>query len=914
MADNRPRGREKNVTGTGKSVYRRGSGLGTGPVGSSNGYGTAGGNGNGQQQRSTTRAGGGKGKFIIIILVLALLFGGKSCVGGGGLGSNMLSSMLGSGNSSSIQVVQSTPKPAYSYTQPTTQPSSVSQASASSYSSLLSSLYGSVNSGSVSSGWDMTANTGKLNTKVDKAARPRYTTLFGNGADTATVMVYMCGTDLESQSGMATSDLNEMAKAVLGDNVNIIIYTGGCKSWRNSIMSSSTNQIYQLTKGTNGNGFKRLVDNAGNVSMTKPSTLSDFIQYCNTNFPANRNMLIFWDHGGGSLSGYGYDQKFTSSGSMTLKGINEALKNGGVQFDFIGFDACLMGTAETALMLAPYADYLIASEETEPGVGWYYTNWVSELCKNPSVSTVQLGKKIVDDFVDACASSCRGQATTLALIDLAELQETLPPELKSFSIGTTELIEDGDYKIVSDARSSAREFSTTKIDQVDLVHLAHKIGTDEANDLVDTLLSAIKYNRTSSSMTNAYGLSIYFPYRKVSSVDSAVATYEAIGITDEYSKCIQAFASVETGGQAMSGGSSSPYGSLFDYYSNYGGYSGSSSGSSGYGSSSGSSAYDAFESIFGGYGSGSSSGYGSSYGSGYGSSYGSGYGSSYGSGYGSSYGSSAYGSSSGSSAYGSDALSDMLSSLLGGNMFGVSGLSGSNSGYLGRSLGGEQLEETAEFLSENRLDPTAFVWTEGADGTPVMKLTEEQWSLVHELELNVFLDDGQGFIDMGLDNSFEFTDDGALIGQYDATWTAIDGQPVAYYHVNTVDDGENYVITGRVPCLLNGERSELILVFDNDNPYGYIAGARRIYVDGETDTVAKGTVALEVGDTIDFLCDYYSYDGQYLDSYMMGDQMVVEKPMEDMEISYVYVPRAAARATYRFTDIYAQEYWTPVLK
>lgn len=888
MADNRPRGREKNITGTGKSVYRRGSGLGTGPVGSPNGYGTTGSTGN-SQQRSTARASGGKGRLIIIIAVLALIFGGRSCVGLGGSG---LSSILGSGSDNSIQVVTSTPKPVYDYSQPYTQPSSFypssssSSSSASSYSSLLNSLYGSVNSGSVSSGWDMTANTGKLNTKVDKAARPRYTTLFGNGADTATVMVYMCGTDLESQSGMATSDLNEMAKATLGDNVNVIIYTGGCRSWRNSIISSSTNQIYQLTKGSSGNGFKRLVDNAGNVSMTKPSTLSDFIQYCNKNFPANRNMLIFWDHGGGSLSGYGYDQKFSSSGSMTLKDINEALRNGGVQFDFIGFDACLMATTETALMLSPYADYMIASEETEPGVGWYYTNWVSELSKNPSIPTVQLGKRIVDDFVDACASSCRGQATTLALIDLAELQETLPADFKAFSIGTTELIEDGDYKIVSDARSGAREFSTTKIDQVDLVHLAHKIGSDEASDLVDTLLSAIKYNRTSSNMTNAYGLSIYFPYRKVSSVDSAVSTYEAIGISDEYSKCIQAFASVETGGQAMSGGSSSPYGSLFDYYSNYGGYTGSSSGSSS--ASSGSSAYDIFESLFGGYGSGSSSG---SYGS-----------------YGSSYG---YGS--GSSAYSSDALTDMLGSLLGGNMFGISGLDSGNSGYLGRSLGGAQLEETAQFLSENRLDPTAFVWTEGADGTLVMKLTEDQWSLVHELVLNLFLDDGQGFIDMGLDNSFEFTDDGALIGQYDGTWTAIDGQPVAYYHVNTVDDGENYTITGRVPCLLNGERSELILVFDNDHPYGFIAGARRIYVDGETDTIAKGMTALEVGDTIDFLCDYYSYDGQYLDSYMLGDQMVVQSAMEDMEISYVYVPMEAARATYRFTDIYAQEYWSPVL-
>lgn len=43
------------------------------------------------------------------------------------------------------------------------------------------------------------------------------------------------------------------------------------------------------------------------------------------------------------------------------------------KFAFIGFDACLMATVETANMLVPHADYMFASEETEPGYGWDYT-------------------------------------------------------------------------------------------------------------------------------------------------------------------------------------------------------------------------------------------------------------------------------------------------------------------------------------------------------------------------------------------------------------------------------------------------------------------------------------------------------------------------------------------------------------
>ena len=213
----------------------------------------------------------------------------------------------------------------------------------------------------------------------------------------------------------------------------------------------------------------------------------------------------------------------------------------------------------------------------------------------------------------------------------------------------------------------------------------------------------------------------------------------------------------------------------------------------------------------------------------------------------------------------------------------------------------------AQYLSDNYFDAANLMWTENAAGQRVISLSEEQWSLVHTLELNMFYDDGEGFIDLGLDNVYEFDENGALIGDTDRTWLAINGQPVAYYYMDTVDDGTNYTITGYVPALLNGEHVELMLVFDNANPYGYIAGARPVYED-ETETVAKGLTEINVGDTLDFICDYYSYEGEYQDSYFLGEQMVVT---EHMEISNVDVGEGKVRVTYRFTDIYNQQYWTP---
>ena len=834
--DNRPKGRQKNVTGQGKDIYKRGQGLGTGPVGNQSGYSGRPGTTSANQQQSggtVHRASSGRGSMIGLIIAAVVLLGG----GGGALGG-----LFGGGDTAdytqdySSSYVESTPVQQSSGTQSLsgstgTTNSGGATASSGTLSPDLAALLGGsmpASLGNVSSGWSEpeaapATETTQPEPTVTSGARAKRTNILGSGKDVVTLMVYMCGTDLESKYGMGTSDLQEMAAATIGQNVNIIVYTGGCKSWRNSVLSSSVNQIYKVESG----GLRCLVKDDGSKAMTKPSTLSGFIQYCTKNYPANRNMLIFWDHGGGSLSGYGYDEKYASSGSMTLKGIDQALKDGGATFDFIGFDACLMATLETDLVLANYADYVIASEETEPGVGWYYTNWVTALSKNTSISTLDLGKQIVDDFVSVCNQKCPGQKTTLSVVDLAELEYTVPDQLKAFAQSTSELLQSDGYQTVSRARSGAREFaSSNKIDQVDLVHLANNMGTAEGKALSKALLGAVKYNRTSSSITNAYGISIYFPYQRTSKVDNAVAEYDAIGMDSDYMRCIQQFASLEVSGQAVSGGASSPLGSLF----------------------------------------------------------------------GGSYGGTAD----------SDMISQVLSGLLGGNFGGVSGLTSGNSGFLGRSL---DTDEAISFISDNQFDASALVWST-SEGRKIMRLSEKQWSMVNDLELNVFYDDGEGYIDLGLDNAFSFTSDGALLGDYDGTWLAIDDQPIAYYHTGTVYDGDNYTITGRVPVMLNGERAELILVFDNAHPYGYIAGARMDYHEGETETVAKAMVELEDGDKIDFICDYYAYDGTYLDSYYLGEQYIYNG---QPTISNVYINADRASATYRFTDIYNQTYWSPVM-
>jgi hypothetical protein len=482
-----------------------------------------------------------------------------------------------------------------------------------------------------------------------------------------------------------------------------------------------------------------------------------------------------------------------------------------------------MATTETALMLSEHADYLIASEETEPGIGWYYTDWLTRLSENTSMPTVEIGRNIIDDFVDTCARKTPGQSTTLSIVDLAEAELTIPEALANFSADTVDLIREEKYAQVSNARSSSREFgASSRIDQVDLVHLAKNMATPEGEALADALLGAVKYNRTSSNMTNAYGLSIYFPFRKASMVDTAVNTYQQIGMEEDYLRCIQAFASMEVSGQAASGGTASPLPSLMDLMG--------TTGSNG----------------------------------------------------------------------NAQMIEELLGTFLGGDVSSIFGLMEENSGFLDNRVLDES--QMARYIAANAFDGSALTWVDGR-----IRLPEDQWALVQTLHANMFYDDGTGYIDLGMDTVYDFDEYGNLLAPEEMTWIAINDQPVAYYHEFTVDDGEHYSITGRVPVFYNGERAELILEFTHDNPYGSVVGVRRVYKDGETETLAKTMETVRDGDIIDFICDYYSYEGEYLDSYMLGERLIVDGALI---ISDVYVDADAARLTYCFTDIYNRQYWT----
>ena len=128
---------------------------------------------------------------------------------------------------------------------------------------------------------------------------------------------------------------------------NVVIFTGGANSWALNIQSN-VNTVLNLN--SSGSDFDIIATTQSAANMGDPNTFLDFLNYAYSNFPAEHYSLICWDHGGGSLFGFGSDELYSGDG-LSLQEMEYALKSSpfaSKKLDFLGFDACLMATMEAS--------------------------------------------------------------------------------------------------------------------------------------------------------------------------------------------------------------------------------------------------------------------------------------------------------------------------------------------------------------------------------------------------------------------------------------------------------------------------------------------------------------------------------------------------------------------------------------
>lgn len=380
---------------------------------------------------------------------------------------------------------------------------------------------------------------------------------FGNSSivtgSSHTVMVYMVGSDLETDYELASGEMKEIEKSGINSKKNnVLVYTGGCEKFAYS--GTGGNTIYKLGE----NGFEA-VKNEEAQNMGASDTLSSFLSYCTENYKTDNYELIFWNHGGGPVYGFGKDVNFgydCLSLSELKEGLSNGLKKSNVKLELIGFDACLMCNVETVAAVKDYARYMVASEETEPGNGWDYS--CLKLLNKGKITGETFGREIIDSYYDFYEKNFSDTyQITMSCIDLSEFKpfsesfEALFNQIQSIGISNK-------FSSISKSRSDTKSFGTFATDVIyDLVDINELIDNldssyNEKEKLKASLKKLVSCSKT--NMKNATGLSVYFPYKDMVAAQELIESGEPVSFSKSYSEFVKEFFySFNNGGEFTQG-------------------------------------------------------------------------------------------------------------------------------------------------------------------------------------------------------------------------------------------------------------------------------------------------------------------------------------------------------------------------
>ena len=368
-----------------------------------------------------------------------------------------------------------------------------------------------------------------------------------------TVLIYMNGSDLETEYKAATSDLQEIFDSGYdGQNINIIIFTGGTIRWHTPGIPNRRNAIFKVE----GDSLAQLAQ-LGRDPMGHPETLAGFINFGYKLYPAEEFSLILWNHGGGAITGFGNDERFSNPDRvmMSLSEIGAALRSSdlhksGRKLEFLGFDTCLMGTIEMAAVAADYARFLVASEELEPDPGWDY-KFLGDI--RPEDTGEQIGRHIIKrfaQFYENPANIGHDDITTLSLTDLSKIGAAAAA-LDQFAAAAGRLLEASDYQLVARARGRARMFGghgehAGESDMIDLRDLLWGLAgalPEQAAAAEQALADAVIY-KYARNIGELGGLSVYFPFENRHNLRHNLEIYKNIGVLPEYAGFIGQFSDI----------------------------------------------------------------------------------------------------------------------------------------------------------------------------------------------------------------------------------------------------------------------------------------------------------------------------------------------------------------------------------
>ncbi len=343
-----------------------------------------------------------------------------------------------------------------------------------------------------------------------------------------TIMVFSnAKNDLEKY---LIDDLNEMELVGSTAKMNVVVELGRMSGYDTSNGDWTGVRRYLVTKDSDMSRIaSKKVADLGMADMGDWRSLADFGKWAKQAYPAKHYMLIIENHGSGwekdlrtrrADRGISYDEE--SGNNINTPQLAMALKEIG-KLDVFGTDACLMQMAEVVYEIKDYADYIVGSEETEPGDGYTYNMLLAPIAANPGMDALAVGKQAVNAYADHYDGLRQAYTQSLVVPAKAEKLLAMTNAFAAAVMATT-----NEQQAILYARRYAVNFATNENrDLYDFTRLlVEKTGSAEVKrtgrELMNFLTGElVAHNRgrdkapnsygDGKKYTNAKGIAAYFP-------------------------------------------------------------------------------------------------------------------------------------------------------------------------------------------------------------------------------------------------------------------------------------------------------------------------------------------------------------------------------------------------------------------
>lgn len=387
-----------------------------------------------------------------------------------------------------------------------------------------------------------------------------------------TILVYGAGDN--NLRNIEIISLSEMMRADSSDKINVLLQL--------DLPDKGTIRFLVKKNNTTQKDASTLLGELGHLNSADPNTLANFISWGIKNYPAKHYALFLQDHGLAWKGGLSDD---SNNMMMSLPSLRQAIEKGLSQisaipaqavqpttnlpssgkkqpvvisskifrpqsstpsstlttgsspnkfhFDVITLHMCLMASLEVATELAPYTDYIVASEEITKSDGkvWGYFETLNYLKDHVDATAEELSQAIYEGFALQCNRKNAGltercnEEATYSIIKTQQVTE-LATKINNFAEVIDSALKDKnnqEWFAVQRARNSSEEYGkVANLQVVDLFKFTSDLARQtlpEAwkkplQDIQETyqtvVISALK-GPEGSATGQANGLSIYFP-------------------------------------------------------------------------------------------------------------------------------------------------------------------------------------------------------------------------------------------------------------------------------------------------------------------------------------------------------------------------------------------------------------------